>query len=434
MAKGRLIPNPSLAASLGARSPTALLLLVASACLGCSEEGAEQQIIRPVRALQIGDAPAFTGRTFPGTTAAVNAVDLSFRVSGPLVAFPGNELGKRVKKGDLLAQIDPRDFEIQRRDAQAALEKARSELDAMRKARPEEIEQMKAEVDRAIASAEYAKAEYDRNAILVQTKAVTPSELELSQAKLKLAEAEVVQAKEALRIGEEGARPEDIRGKQSQIDSLAAAVQKAQDALQDAKLLAPFDGSISAAYVDNFEVVQAKQPVVRMVNASELEVKVDVPENLIALASRVTEAVVTFPAFPGVEVSARLTEIGAEPAATTRTYPVKVRFTPPAGLDVRAGMTANVRARGEDAIEPASPGHVLPATAVFDRQDKRLVWIYDAKAQVVRARPVTVLGTTPFGVNVTGVEPGEWVVTAGVHYLEENQPVRLQGAKEDAQI
>ncbi len=63
-----------------------------------------------------------------------------------------------------------------------------------------------------------------------------------------------------------------------------------------------------------------------------------------------------------------------------------------------------------------------------------MVWIYDAEAKVVRAREVTVLGTTPYGINVSGVQPGEWVVTAGVHYLQENQPVRLQGVSEDAQI
>jgi hypothetical protein len=68
---------------------------------------------------------------------------------------------------------------------------------------------------------------------------------------------------------------------------------------------------------------------------------------------------------------------------------------------------------------------VVPTAAVFDRGEKRLVWIYDPSAKAVRSREVTVLGTTPFGINVSGVEAGEWVVNAGVHYLEEDQPVRL---------
>jgi RND family efflux transporter MFP subunit len=295
----------------------------------------------------------------------------------------------------------------------------------MRKARPEEIEQLKAALARAEAAAQFARAEYNRFLTLRETKAASPSEIQLAEAKAKLSDAEVLSAKEALRIGEEGARPEDIKAKEAQIASLQAAVQTVQDELSDTQLAAPFDGSISAAYVDNFEVVQPKQRIVRLVNTSELEIRVDIPENLISLAPKVTEAFVVIQSYPDVQIPARIAEIGTEASPTTRTYPVKLRFTPPAGVDVRPGMTGTVRGRGDPAAASSSPGHVVPAAAVFDQGEKRSVWIYDPATKVVQSREVSVLGTTPFGLNVTGVEPGEWVVTAGVHYLEESQAVRL---------
>lgn len=186
----------------------------------------------------MSDAPALMSRSFPGTAESVDAVELSFRVGGPLVAFPANQLGKKVSKGDLLAQIDSRDFEVRLRDSQATLSKARSELDAMRKARPEEIEQLKAGVDRAQAAADFARAEHKRNLSLTVSGAISASELEMSAAKTKLADAELSQAKEALRIGQEGARPEDIKAKEAQIESLQAAVQRAQDELSDTQLTA----------------------------------------------------------------------------------------------------------------------------------------------------------------------------------------------------
>jgi multidrug efflux pump subunit AcrA (membrane-fusion protein) len=347
-------------------------------------------------------------------------------VGGPLVAFPGNQLGKQVTKGELLAQIDARDFEIRRRDAQAALVKAQSELQSMRKARPEDIEKLKADVARAEAAAQYAKAEHDRNLILVRTNAVSKSETELSDAKAKLANAELLQAKESLRIGEEGARPEDIAAKNSQIESLQAAVQTAEDELSDTKLLAPFDGSVSAIYAENFEVVQPKQRIARLVNRSELEIRVDIPENLIALVPQVTEAFVTIKAFADLEIPARIAEIGTEASPATRTYPVKLRFTAPDGVDIRPGMTGVVRGHGNQEVgKSGASGHVVPSSAVFDQGDKRSVWVYDGDAKTVRARPINVLGTTPYGLNVTGIDAGEWIVIAGVHYLEENQPVRL---------
>jgi RND family efflux transporter MFP subunit len=409
--------------SINRRSWTPLILAMLS--LGCQDEPPLEQVLRPVRAIRIGDITAFTGRTFPGTTAAVDTAEMSFRVGGPLVEFPGNQLGKAVQKGELLAQIDPRDFELQLRDAQAALAKAESELDAMRQARPEEIEKLKAELARTEASSLFSKAEYERWLKLEGTRAASVSDVQLAEAKAKLGHAEVLAAKEALRIGEKGARPEDIKAKEAQIASFQAAVQSALDQLSDTKLTAPFDGAVSTVYVKNFEVVQPNQKIIRVVNATELEIRVDIPENLIALVPQVSETYVTIQAYPDLQIPARIAEIGAEASSVTRTYPVKLRFKPPSEVNVRPGMTGIVSGRGDPAAVISSPGHVVPATAVYDDGEKRLVWIYDSSAKTVRSREVKVLGTTPLGLNVSGVEPGEWVVTAGAHYLEENQPVRL---------
>jgi multidrug efflux pump subunit AcrA (membrane-fusion protein) len=394
-------------------------------CAGCGEEETQEPLSRPIRAIRIGDEEAFTGRTFPGTAEAVEAVDLSFRVGGPLVNFPGKELGKQVNKGDLLAEIDTRDFQLRLLDTQAALAKAESELEGMRKARPEEIEKLKAELERAEAAAQFARVEYERFLSLKGTVAASKSEVELAEARSRLADADVAAARESLRIGEEGARPEDIKAKESQIKSLEAAVQKANDDLTDTKLTAPFSGSVSAAYVDNFQVVQPKESIVRLVNTSELEIRVDIPENLIALIPTVQETFVTIQAFPDLKIPARIAEIGTEASPTTRTYPVKLRFTPPEGVGIRAGMTGIVSGRGDPAKVISSPGHVIPTAAIFDREGKRMVWVYDPTSKTVQSREVNVLGTTPFGINVSGVEVGEWVVNAGVHYLDENQTVRL---------
>ena len=76
---------------------------------GCGEIPAKPDVERPVKTLVIGDATDGASRAFPGTTRAADRAELSFRVSGPLVELPIYE-GKEVRKGDLLAQIDPRDF------------------------------------------------------------------------------------------------------------------------------------------------------------------------------------------------------------------------------------------------------------------------------------------------------------------------------------
>ena len=79
-------------------------------------------------------------------------MDLSFQVSGPLVSLPV-DVGSKVKKGDVIAAIDPRDFQAALDTNQGNLERAKANLLAMeRGARPEEIEQLKAAVAQAEAS------------------------------------------------------------------------------------------------------------------------------------------------------------------------------------------------------------------------------------------------------------------------------------------
>ena len=84
------------------------LLLVA----GCgSPPAAEEEVVRALRVMEIGDVAEFSGRSFPGRAAAFQEVNLSFRVGGPLITLPV-KIGDQVSAGDVLARIDPRDFEV----------------------------------------------------------------------------------------------------------------------------------------------------------------------------------------------------------------------------------------------------------------------------------------------------------------------------------
>ena len=94
-----------------------LLLLAgaaASLALACSEPEVVEAppVVRPVKLLAVGGGPGAPGpgtaeRSFPGRVEAANQVDLSFRIGGPLVALPARE-GQQVRRGQLLARVDPR--------------------------------------------------------------------------------------------------------------------------------------------------------------------------------------------------------------------------------------------------------------------------------------------------------------------------------------
>ena len=73
--------------------------------------------------MKVIDAVQFRQRQFPGTAKATQEIDLSFRVSGPLITLPIN-IGDEVKKDDIVARIDPRDYEVKLRSSRGELNEA----------------------------------------------------------------------------------------------------------------------------------------------------------------------------------------------------------------------------------------------------------------------------------------------------------------------
>ena len=93
----------------------------------------ENPAIRPVKSLVVGAEVQMPKLYFPGTVEADSEVDLSFEVGGRLVEFPVRR-GLVVKEGDVLGQLDPRNYENQVKNAEADLERAKSTLGRIEKA------------------------------------------------------------------------------------------------------------------------------------------------------------------------------------------------------------------------------------------------------------------------------------------------------------
>ncbi|MCB9874350.1 MAG: efflux RND transporter periplasmic adaptor subunit [Planctomycetaceae bacterium] len=402
-------------------------LVLATLISGCDTPVAEPEPIRPVRAIKVGDLKAISSREFPGRAAAKDDVELSFQVAGPLVALPV-DVGTQVKKGDVIASIDLRDFETALASAQGNLARAKSNLLAMeRGARPEEIEQLKAALVQAEASNTQAVTEHKRNAELVDSGAVSKSEFDLSLARQQRTAAEVKSATEALKIGMAGARPEDLEAKRSEIRALEAAAAAAKNQLDYATLTAPFDGEVAARYVNNFQTVQVNQPIVRLLDISKIEITVQVPESLIGLVPQVKQVDCSFDAFPGREFTGKITRIGREASQATRTYPVTVEIQQQEEARILPGMAAVLRNHPIEIEGDAAEDLIVPPSSVFTTAEgpETFVWVVDTGNKVAR-RPVKTGDLTPVGLRVVeGLKAGDMVVTAGVNTLREGQEVKL---------
>ena len=394
---------------------------------GCEKASTEPAPIRPVRTMKVADLGAFEGRGYPGRAEPVEEVELSFRVSGPLVTLPV-KVGDRVNRGDLLAAIDPTDYQTSLDLAKSNLDRAKAEMLAMeRGARPEEIEQLKAALTEVQATYRQAQAEYERMATLLPDKVVSKSTYDLALAKRDRTVAQVKGAEEDLRIGQKGAREEDIQAKLAEINALQATVADNENKLKYTSLLAPFQGDIAAKYVENYQTIQAKQSILRLLDTSKIEIVLQIPESVISAVPLVEKVVCKFDAFPNREFPGRITEIGGEASRTTRTYPVTVQLEQPKDLEILPGMAATVRGKPDASLIEGSRSLAVPISAVFtpDPDKQSSVWVIDESTGTVSRRKVQTGDLTPGGIKVLdGLQPGEWIVTAGVHSLEEGQKVR----------
>ena len=109
---------------------------------------------------------------------------------------------------------------------------------------------------------------------------------------------------------------------EAQAEASDADVKVKEKALADTEIFAPFNGTIAATYLENFQNVRSKQPVIRVLDLSLIEFKIDVPEKLISYVSLIKNIQVAFDAYPGSFVPSEIKEVGTEASTTTRTFPV----------------------------------------------------------------------------------------------------------------
>jgi len=356
---------------------TSLLALLLCSCGKNEAEKAEVIPGRPIKLMTVGSNLTGQIRSLPGTVRATDRVDLAFQVSGPLIELPVRE-GQRVKRGDLLARIDPRDFETSLRNAKGAMAKAK-------------------------AAVEYAVAEYQR---YVNVKATDAGAVSDSMVHLKYTAQAVSQA-----------------GLQSAEAGLAAA----QDQLDYTQLRAPFSGLIARRLVDNYQEVAVKQPILSLQNMTDIEVLVDVPESMMApIRATKPRMYADFAADPSRHFELKVKETALLADSLTQTFRVVLVMPAPTGIRILPGMTATVSV--EFASVPTDEGSIIvPAVAVWaDNAGHSMVWVVDTKTMTVHRRAVTtgdLTGTDSIKVTA-GINPEEVIAISGVSKLLEGQVVR----------
>ncbi len=368
----------------------ALLFLVLS-LTSCEEKSAETRIkIRPIKYEKVKLSTGVETYTFSGVAKAQNETNLSFKVAGILSSVKVN-LGDQVKKGQLIATIDPSDYTIQTNQAVSQKEGA--------------IANAKATEAQLIS----AKATYERIAQLYESNSVSLSEYQQAKAALDAAKAQYDAAN-------------------SQIKTTDQQLKAADNQVSYTRLVSPMDGVITEVQVEANEVVNAGTLIVKVSSLGRPEVEVGVPEVLINKLKIGQRATIKFPSLPEQLFEAEVEEIAFASGKST-TYPVTLKIIKPQE-EIRPGMAAEVNFTVGNHIKKTENKIVAPLKAIASGTDGNYVFklVPDKEDGVYVAKMVNVeLGSlTEDGYTIKkGLSEGDLVAVVGLRSLYDGIKVKL---------
>ena len=357
----RILPFRGLAIVLA----PALALVVAS----CSRPTAAPEPVRAVKLMTVQVGQMHAQPEFAGEVRARTELRLGFRVAGKILRRPA-EIGQRVKRGDLLAQLDPQDLRLATQAAQA-------------------------QVTQAQTSRDLAVNELQRAQSLKEQNFISGVEVDRRQATLNAAQAQVAQVQAQLKA------------------------QSNQSGYSD--LVAPMAGTITAVEAEPGQVVAVGATIVRIAQDGPLDVWFSVPESSIA-AIGVGSAAQVRVWSTGAVYQGSVREKGALADPVTRTFQIKLALEP----DVRLPLGSTVTVIARDLSSKGQAVIKLPTSALKQDASGSAVWVLEPASMTLRSQPVQLVAADGNEVVVaSGLEPGMQVVIAGVHVLTQGQKVSI---------
>jgi RND family efflux transporter MFP subunit len=311
-----------------------------------------------------------TSVTLTGEIQARSRADLSFRVSGRVLARLV-DVGAHVNAGDILARLDPAEQQADLDAATAAEVATESQL-------------------------QVARTNFDRQNILRAQRFTTQVAFD--------------QAQEALRSAE------------SSLETAKAQLGTAKDALGYTELRATGAGVITARSLEVGQVIQAAQPVFTLAQDGDRDAIFDVYESLFFGGYEGDKISLTLVSDPNVRATGYVREVSPAVDPKSSTVRVKVAIqNPPAAMTLGGAIAGTVRSKPIAQI-------MVPWTALMSLGSKPAVWIVDPVTKTASLRGVEIGAYEAEAVVIErGLEAGERVVVDGGKVLSSGQPVVYDG-------
>lgn len=334
---------------------------------GCNSHAAAPEAPRYALVAHPQSADAARAEVYSGDVHARYESQLGFRVAGKIKARLV-DVGNHVDAGQALAELDPLDLKLQVASAQATLTSAQAARDL-------------------------AQSEHARYRALLDKHYISQTQFDTQENTLKNAQAQVTQAQAALAVARNQAEYTTLR--------------------------ADHAGVITTISAEAGQVVSAGQAIAMLARDGAIEVEIAVPENRVGDYAVGTPAVLEPWAAAGNRLAGHLREIAPEADRMTRTYRVRVSVDGDAAA-LKLGQTTRVYFTSAEGANR----QVVPLSALSESTGKAAVFVVDARTHQVHLTPVEVAAYREQGVVLAaGIEPNQWIVTAGVHKLRDGDAI-----------
>lgn len=337
-----------------------------------------------------------------GSVSSENTADLNFRTAGTIKTV-NVKLGDTIKSGDVLMELDTKDLEASIASAQASLDSTQASYRKVAAGPTSDtIKLAKLDLQAAAEALQKAQAAYDQVSWRPNI-SMLPQSSALEQATEDYAKAQITYNQIVA-----GPTADDLVVAQAQVDQAKITLQQAKDKLDQAKLIAPIDGTVTSvnAKVGNYVASGSTVAMISLVDMKALQVKVPLAETDVANVVPGQQVAITLDALPSVALTGTVTYVPvvATVSQSVVSYPVTVVIEKPT-TSVRVGMTASVRIT----IEQRDNVLLIPNRAVITSGKQRTAQVL-VQGQTTEV-PVTLGATNDTTSEVlSGLNEGDVVV------------------------
>lgn len=208
----------------------------------------------------------------------------------------------------------------------------------------------------------------------------------------------------------------------AQYQANKASLELKKRLLKDARIYAPFKGTMSSRQVSPGQVIAKNTTLTWLIDLDPVKVELNVPERFVSQLKVGQKIEITVAAYPGRTFLGEVFFVAPFVESATRTALVKARIDNP-NSELKPGMFANLNLTlklKEDAI-------VIPESSVIASGDRNIVYVLDQE-DAAQIRPVKI-GIRQAGLVeiLSGVKPGERVVAEGIQKIRPGGKVKASG-------